>query len=307
MRFTVIVLLSWWVGAVGAQPATIFTPDQLSKLETSEDTLGVLGYAIINDTLAEDRFVACRAFIPRLVEALKTPHSFHYPFEQLQSVSIQYPADSSFRIFTWQLMVDPGEFRYYGAIQMNTPELKLFPLRDRSFELQVDLEQAVIAPDQWYGNLVYRVHQFATDAGMRYLLFGFDGYDGITRRKLVDVLSFDASGQPQLGAPVFVSNDPTQPAKNRLVLEYAADVSITCNYDVVQEMIVFDHLILIAHPSTGEPVRVPDGSYEGYRLENGRWVYVEKVFDHVYDTPPLPDPKFNDPASRKSLFSRGGR
>lgn len=307
MRSTFLFLLILLGGTISAQSTTPFTAEELEQLEASEDTLGVLGYSIVNDTLAEDRFIACRAFIPRLVTALKTPHSFHYPFEQLQSVSIQYPADSSFRIFTWQLMVDPGEFRYYGAIQMNTPELKLFPLRDRSFELQKELEQAAITPDQWYGNLVYRVHQFDTENGMRYLLFGFDGYDGINRRKLVDVLSFDASGQPQLGAPVFVSNDPTQPAKNRIVLEYASDVSVTCNYDVVQEMIVFDHLIMIAHPSTGEPVRVPDGSYEGYRFENGRWVYVEKVFDHIYDSPPIPDPKFNDPASRKSLFNRGGR
>ncbi len=307
MRVIFFLLLIGLGATVSAQSTAPFTAEQLSELEASEDTLGVLGYTIVNDTLPDERFIACRAFIPRLVEALKTPHSFHYPFAQLQSVSIQYPADSSFRIFTWQLMVNPGEYRYYGAIQLNTPDLQLFPLRDRSHELAVDLEQATIQPDRWYGNLIYRVHQFNTAAGPRYLLFGFDGYDGVNRRKLVDVLHFDAEGRPQLGAPVFTSADPAQPTKSRLVLEYAADVSISCNYDAVQEMIVFDHLILIAHPSTGEPVSVPDGSYEGYRLEGEQWVYVEKVFDHIYDSAPVPEPKFDASGEQPSLLGQGGR
>ena len=307
MRLTILFCLALVGGVLTAQRQTPFSAEQLAKLAASEDTLGVLGYTFVNDTLAEERFVACRAFIPRLVEALKTPHSFRYPFSQIQSVSIQYPADSSFRIFTWQLMVDPGEYRYYGAIQRNTAELQLFPLRDRSFEFAGDLEQAEITPDGWYGNLVYKVHQFNTAAGPRYLLFGFDGFDGIERRKLVDVLYFDTEGQPRLGAPVFTSSDPLVATKNRLVLEYSADISVTSNYDAVQEMILFDHLITVAHPTTGEPIRVPDGSYEGYRLENGRWVHVEKVFDQISDEPPIPDPKFDNPATRRPVYSRGGR
>jgi hypothetical protein len=50
-------------------------------------------------------------------------------------MSILSPPDSSFRIFTWQLFVNDSTYRHYGAIQMNQKELKLFALRDKSFEM----------------------------------------------------------------------------------------------------------------------------------------------------------------------------
>jgi hypothetical protein len=35
---------------------------------------------------------------------------------------------------------------------------------------------------------------------------------------------------------------------------------------------------------------VPDGSYDAYRLDKGKWVYVDKVFDDKQKDVPFPDP-----------------
>ena len=114
--------------SIFAQPKTAEPLDRkdFDEIKIAEDTLGVLGYMMVNDSLPEHRFGACKKFIPKLVQALKHKNSFNYPFERLHRISILYPADSTFRIFTWQLYVDKDTYHQYGAIQMNNSELKLF-------------------------------------------------------------------------------------------------------------------------------------------------------------------------------------
>ncbi|MEM1327364.1 MAG: hypothetical protein AAGI23_15480 [Bacteroidota bacterium] len=299
---------------------------QQATISKTEDTLGVLSYAIVNAADAEQRFLACRSFIPTLTKALKTPNSFDYPFERLQTISIQYPQDSSFRIFTWQLYVDSSEYRYFGAIQMNTPDLQLIPLVDRSFQLE-DIEYAQTDNRNWYGALYYNIKQFDNLKGKKYLLFGYDGFEKIERyednaqrdramafghndmqqyaqRKLIDVLTME-DGKVQFGAPVFTAADERGQAKSRIILEYSAESKIVCNYDEFEEAIIFDHLM----PTTGSadipdarPMYIPDGTFEGYRYENGYWTYIPKMFNTVVDEPPREHPALDE--GSKDLFGR---
>ncbi|RMG84326.1 MAG: hypothetical protein D6714_08090, partial [Bacteroidetes bacterium] len=260
-------------------------PD-LAKIKAYEDTIALLSFLVINDSLPDERFAACRKLIPTLVQALKTPNSFQYKFPKVKNISILYPRDSSFRVFTWQLYVDVNDYRYYGAIQMNEPTLKLFPLVDRSAEVS-DEEFAVLPHKKWYGAVYYNLLSFDSPEGPKHLLFGFDGYSFFEKRKVVDVLSFE-DGQPVFGAPVFLTYDEKSGAqfvKNRIVKTYSAEASFKLNYDLVYDAIVFDHLQLM--PNTpGYPSYVPDGSYEGYRLEGGLWHHIPKMFHQVQDKPP---------------------
>jgi len=277
-----------------------FSEAQLQLLDDKEDTLGLLAYAIVNDSLPDFRFAACRKLIPALVQALKTPNSFYYPFEQIKSVSIMYPPDSSFRIFSWQLYVDKDEYRYYGAIQMNTPELKLFPLVDRSFELSGDIEQLELTSDNWYGSVYYHIQQCDVSKGRYYLLFGFDGFSFFRKRKVLDVLQFQ-DGKPVFGAPVFV-HDPKAPAKKRRVLEYAAAASVRFNFDPALDLIIYDHLIAMPGED-GEGINhYPDGSYEGYKYEKGIWRYIENVFTQTQDEAPRPFPVLDN--RKKDILGR---
>ena len=278
--FVVFIIL----GTFSLQASNPTIDSTFKTIKAYEDTLGYLSYLIVNDSIEANRFTAVNKFIPTLVKALKVKNSFDYPFERLKSVSILYPADSTFRVFTWQLYVNESDYRYYGAIQMNSGALKLIPLIDRSFEV-IDLEQEILSAEKWYGALYYNIKEFDTPAGKKYLLFGYDGYSFFTKRKVVDVLSFQ-NGKAAFGAPVFISEDPDYPflPKNRLVLTYSAEASVKTNYDGHLDLIIHDHLIEMASGIASQgPVKLPDGSYEGYKLQDGHWTYVPKIFDHIYE------------------------
>jgi len=286
-------------------------PEDLAFIEEMEDTLGLLAYTVLNDSLEENRYIACRAMIPKLVQALKRPNSFQYPFKQLQYLSFQYPPDSSFRIITWQLFVSRDEYRYYGAIQMNGPELKLFPLIDRSFEISDgELEQTNYTNDDWYGYVVYDIKEVKSKDTKYYLLFGADTYEAFRRRKMIDVLSFDTqSGNPSFGLPVFLEEEAETGrlirTRNRLVQEYSAASYATLKYDEKLGMIMQENLITVDGPHGEGPVNVPDGSYIGYKLgDDGRWHNVSKVYHHTYQKAPRTETLKEDRVDRDLLGRR---
>ncbi|MEY4886382.1 MAG: hypothetical protein RL151_1691, partial [Bacteroidota bacterium] len=71
-----------------------------------EDSLKVIAQRILTGKDAAERFRADSAFTRMLVRALSTPHSFRHPFDSLQNISRVYAPDSSFRMFTWQVIRD---------------------------------------------------------------------------------------------------------------------------------------------------------------------------------------------------------
>jgi len=285
-----------------AQKQLPFDTSELQTLRSYEDTLGLLSFLVVNDSLPENRFVACRHLIKTLVKALKTENSFHYPFERMRTVSIQYPADSTFRIFTWQLYVDANEYRYYGAIQLNSPELKLIPLVDRSFTIQSE-EQAILLPENWYGALYYNIYDFDTPEGRKYLLFGYNAYSFFNHKKLIDVLTLK-DGKATFGAPVFVyhfpENDSTE-VKNRVVFTYSAEAAFKMNYDETLGMIVYDHLTPMGGNYGQGMSMVPDGTYEALKLENGRWVWVPYLENQILDEAPRPEPVLDNRKNKDLL------
>ena len=248
----------------------------LRDIQKSEDTLATLARGILVSEIAENRLYACHQFIPTLVRALKINHSFEYKFPRLENISIQYPTDSSFRIFTWQLLVSFGEYRYFGAIQFNQASLKLIPLVDRS-DMMADATTLSTPADKWYGVVYYAIKPITlSNKDKAYVLFGYDGFSANEHRKIIDVLTFK-EGQAVFGLPIFRLDKGNN--KSRVIYQYGADAGIRVNYDENEGMIVCDHLM----PNPGASVEnarilVPDGSYEGFKFEKGFWKYIPEVF-----------------------------
>jgi hypothetical protein len=278
----------------GAKPAGKLSAEGREMIRLGEDTLAVLAYAVVNDSIEQERFAACRALITCLVRTLKVENSYKYQFDRLRSLSVLAPPDSSFRIFTWQLFVNDSTYRYFGAIQLNRKELKLFPLIDRSDEMESFPAAEQLTPERWYGMIYYNLRQFDTKEGRKYLLLGFDSYDFYTRRKVVDVLSFDAAGKPVFGAPVFDRDGKVGPPELRIYSEYAAEASFRMNWDEQYQMVLIDHAVPMPSPYGSGVVMVPDGSYDALKLDKGRWKYVSKVFNDVMSETPRPEPVLDD-------------
>jgi len=290
LKQILVVFLLLNIGAVGMSQNRVLTAEDEKTLMKDEATLGMLAYLIINDSMDISRFTAVKSFIPKFVTSLKIKNSFQYPFTQLQSyISILYPPDSTFRIITWQVHGE-GDFQNFGAIQMNEESLKLYPLIDRS-ETYTDVESKVLNADEWFGAIYYRLMPLKKKNNSHYVLFGFDNFNSMTKRKVLDVLSFGKDGKPIFGAPVLEYEDGI--VKNRMVMQYFAGASTTLNYDESRKKIIFDHLIS-HNDKDGNALRVSDGSYEGFEFKKGKLKHIDKVFHLKVEEPPMPYPVLRD-------------
>jgi hypothetical protein len=154
--------------------------------------------------------------------------------------------------------------------------MKRFPTRE------------ALPADRWYGALYFNLRQFDSRQGRKYLLFGYDAFEFFEKRKLLDVLSFDRTGKPVFGAPVF--EKAGSPPNSRVYLQYSADAKVKMNWDEQYQMIIFDHLITFPSPYGRDMTQVPDGSYDAYKFEKGNWKYIDKVFDDKQKDTPFPEP-----------------
>ncbi|MCO5935306.1 hypothetical protein NAF17_07125 [Mucilaginibacter sp. RB4R14] len=246
----------------------------LKELKIYQDSLKSLGKKFINDPDDLERKNANYRFIRMLVAALKVPHSFNYPFDSVKAVSIINSPDNRFRILSWHVMNQDGSYRFYGTVQMNTGDkLLMYPLEDYSPFLK-NPEDSITDNHKWYGVQYYKIIRVAA-AKPYYVLLGWKGNTVKSTKKVIEVLSFDKHDKPNLGAAVFDGNSKN---RKRVVFEYTRQASMLLRYVPDQNLIVFDHLSppdqkMKNHPETFGP----DLSYDGYKLKNGRWVYVDNL------------------------------
>lgn len=269
---------------------------ELDIMQAYEDSLFNLAAGIKDKILFQDRLKACYDFIPAVVTALKQPNSFYYDFENLDFISNVYAPDSTFRIMTWLMKINENNFRYFGALQLNSKELKMYPFFDLAEPLD-DPWRSTVSLDKWYGCLYYNIVKQSYKGKDAYVLFGWDGNNLFSRKKIVDILSVNQEGQPTLGMPIFELNRDGKGINtyNRLIFEYKSNATVTVNFDEDLDMIVFDHLV----PEDGKAfglyaTYIPDGTYEALKFEKGKFKYVEKVFHQTQDEPPIPKPLFEN-------------
>ncbi|HEY8397464.1 MAG TPA: hypothetical protein VIK80_05955 [Flavihumibacter sp.] len=308
-KLLVILIVLLALTSVQAQPGP--APKYLRELQAREDSLRVYADSMINALSPGKRFLSDSAFVRTLVRTLQIPHSFHYPFDSLETVSRLYAPDSSFRIFTWQLKKD--EYFYYqkGAIQMNTKDgsLKLYPLFDASMFTSRPLD-SVRSRQNWIGAIYYKVIQKTWKGKNYYTLLGFDGYTVGSNRKWMEVLSFDdRTGEPVFGGNFFrVKHDTASKEQilHRYLIEYKKEASTTFNYNSEMDMVIVDHLI----SETEEPHRpetyIPDGDFEGFQWKDGMWVHVPKVFTDVPDEFKKIDPLLGNAPMEDAIRDKDG-
>jgi hypothetical protein len=278
------------------------TSTDRKKLRAKEDTLADYAYFLNTDTLTEDRMISDSIFTRTLVRALQVKNSFYYPFDSVMGVSKLYAPDTSFRIFTWQVVYDDYYSRQKGAIQMRTADgsMKLFPLRDVS-EFTENPEDSVRVRMNWIGAVYYNMIKTQYKGKNYYTLFGFDNNSAQSSIKWMEVLSFNEKNEPVLGGPYFSYEKDSIPQKSkyRFRIEFKKDTRVLVNYIPDLDMILVDHLI----SETDQPelawTFVPDGDQEGFKWENGKWLHIDKVFTYKLQDgqapvgDPLLDPKGN--------------
>ncbi|MDP1844344.1 MAG: hypothetical protein Q8K64_13075, partial [Sediminibacterium sp.] len=202
-------------------------------LANFENTLSIYAQDIINGEEIVDRLRADSFFTRTLVQALKIPYSFSYPFDSLKTISSIYAPDSSFRIITWQLMRDFSYYRYKGAIQLKTSNgaLKLIPLYDGA-DFTDNPVDSIRNNENWIGAIYYNIIQKKYNNKNYYTLLGYDENDARSTKKWIEVLTFDATNKPVFGGRYFsYPNDPIKPIQPayRFCLEFKKSANAKLN------------------------------------------------------------------------------
>ncbi|MBN2596170.1 hypothetical protein [Labilibaculum sp.] len=206
-------------------------------------------------------------------DLLVEEQSFDYPFSELSKMGKLTSPDQKFRIFNWNCVLRDGTYRYFALLQSKLKKsIRVDILTDMHHVADVFHQYKA---EGWPGALYYQIIPFKAKTGNSYFLFGWDGNDFRTNKKLIEVLSFDEKGQAVFGMPVIIWKGKTL---NRIIFEYAKQARMTIQYNEKEKKIVFDHLA----PSS--PIYQnqfeyygPDFSYDALEYQKGKWVLVENV------------------------------
>lgn len=256
-------------------------PQDLEKFKIMEDSLVLSADSMFNAFLADARPAYAERFARQLVRTLRIPNSYLYKFDTLgKVVNIVYADDNAFRIFNWGIEPTLTSMRYYGAIQMAGPTLKLVGLNDYSNQFEGSLEDSVLPANRWFGALYYRIMAREVGGQKIYTLFGLNSGSMVSNRKVLDALVFTPSGV-SFGAPIFGVGSkaiPGQPVK-RFVLEYKKEATATMNWDVERNMIIFDKLVSVTNDPTRRYTYVPSGQYDGFVWGNEMWNFRRDLME----------------------------
>lgn len=238
-----------------------------AKMLDYQERLSILFSRVAEAPTDNERYLASEEAVQLLAEALGEEDSEEWKWQLPQYVSVLSSPDKLFRIFTWAVVRDNGEFECFGAVQFyneKEEEYQHLLLNDKSEDL-MNREESILTADNWLGAVYQELIQ--TTAGERtyYTLLGWNGVDNITERKIIEPVVI-RNGVPQFGAPLF----RRMRNQRRIVLEYANDAMVNLSYETqyIQEV---------------EPIRKKVKGTNRYRTENKVKEHKEKmiIFDEV--------------------------
>jgi hypothetical protein len=229
-----------------------------------------------------------------LRETLDMRGVFDYPFDSLKTIATIKSPDNYFRLFNWNIENDNGTYNYYAFVLVPDNKIRVFELNDMSQTIS-EPENKTLDNKKWFGALYYQIIVSGNSGRKEYTLLGWDGNNKQSACKIIDVMTI-YSDKIQFGLPIFTNEN--KGISKRVVFEFSSQARMTLNWDEKNKMIVFDHLI----PETpaAEGIRefyFPDGSYDAFKLENGKWVFVSDV--DARRTKDKRDKFFNQPNDRQ--------
>lgn len=267
--------------------------DAAGDFSRGESRLNELAIAMQEGPSPDERVAAAMEMHRVLGEQLKTAGSWEYPFQGVAPLSVQLDPEGKIRLFSWQVMGEPGQFSHFGYLQTEANPTEPVPLASRGHEMFPSAE-AERSDRDWMGQIYYRILPFQHKGERHWVLFGFSSGDGVNSRKIAEILRLEEQGRPVFGVPLFRLPEGEGRGERRLcriVLDYAAESQVTLNFDPGLEMILFDHLTPYADGRPGARMRyIPDGTYSGYRLKRGQWHFVEQLANETLDEAPVPAP-----------------
>lgn len=266
----IICLLFFSILALSAKPQGV----EQRSLKEAEDSLTVLMQQVYSDKPFSLREVANNKFHSLLRGVLAKADAFDYPFDSLKHIGRIKSDDKKVRIFTWNLPLTGGYQKYYGLIVLRNGNTQVFELVDNRKSI-VNPIKDILSSQNWMGALYYSIIDESYKGQTYYILLGLDFNNLFSSKKIIDVLSFGKDSEPVFGFGIFKVGDMVI---NRIVFEFSARASMSLRYIADSKTIVFDHLSP-SRPDFSENYQFygPDFTFDGFRFDDGYWIYVRNL------------------------------
>jgi len=231
-----------------------------------------------------------------LAKTLVTPEAYKHKFDSLGMIGRIYAPRKDFLLFNWNHSSRDGTYRYFALIVFpgkNNEPNRVVRLTETTDSIARP-DQKTLNHDQWLGCLYYRIvpKRKGKDGTYYYTLLGLDMHNLQTKKKYIELLSFDANGTPQLGAPIMELN---KWPKSRIIFEFSASLSMYLEYNRLRRRIEFDHLAPLMPYLVGQyEYYEPDEFRDALKFRRGQWKHIKDI-----ETPK--DRKFKKRAAPKPL------
>lgn len=236
------------------------------------DSLSMLVKEIQRGENDSVRIASNGKFITGLQNLLMQPRSFNANYDSLKNVSILASDDKKFRIFSWVLpYFDGNKYEYFGFIQIHSEKSDTLIRLSDSTSVILKPESEKLSAKKWLGAIYYHVTTVKSAGKIYYTLLGWKGHDDKMTQKVIEILYFDGD-KPKFGFPLFKTGSVF---KNRILLSYNAQVTLTLHYDNNYNGIVFDHTG--SNKNNSSIISGPDGTYDAFKLKKGKWILNSDV------------------------------
>ena len=293
--------------------ATVAPAQNRDVMSAYQRELEPLLEKVVNAPTDNERYNANELFVQLFYEALNYDESFHWKWNFGTRVSVLTASDRQFKIITWPVVRDNGEYECFGFVQAYNPKSEgydVYVLHDKSDEI-VSPNEVLLEPDNWLGSVYQELVETKAEGKTFYTLIGWTGINALTQRKVIEPICFRSnSSKPQFGQALFRREKNLR----RVVLEYSCNAMVnvrfdeqtvrtyenkkikkkgrTINMQVPKEekmkMILFDEIAPMVPGMDGlAQYYVPTGTELAYIFVNGRW----ELRDNAQGR--LSDPKLN--------------
>lgn len=260
-----------------------------------------------------ERYNANEELVQLFDEALRMEDAIGWKWNLGNYISVLTSSDRQFRIITWPVVRDNGEYECFGFVQSwneKTDGYDVYVLNDKSDEM-LSYNELTVGPENWIGSVYQTLVETKHEGKMYYTLLGWTGVNALVQRKVIEPICFRSnSSRPQFGQALFRREKNLR----RVLLEYSRGAMVnvrfdeqivrtyenkkikkkgrTINVQVPKEermkMILFDEIAPMLPGMEGLPqYYAPTGTEMAYVFVNGRW----ELRDNAQGR--LADPKLN--------------
>ena len=255
---------------------TSFFSAKGQKIEAIEDSLAVLFNNLNHYTSIEKRDSCHNIFLDLFLQTIKQSESYEYPFNKLEKIGKITSDDGIVRCYSWNLLPIDGKYCYFAFLQIRTKQgdNKIIRLVENP-DITLIPDNMLLNSQNWYGALYYKLFHVPDKTLNQYILFGWDGNNNRSMKKIIDVLTVNPDQTIYLGAPIFNANNQV---KYREVFEYSSKGKMSLTYDKKNKRILFDHLVPINPRYKGiYEFYGPDYSFDAYIWDNKQWIFKQDV------------------------------